>query len=60
MIAMNMFQAFVTVENSVLRITPVSPVIFSNRLPTTRLRLPRQPASANGATKPGFSGPFPS
>ena len=24
------------------------------------LRLPRQPVSANGATTPGFSGPFPS
>ena len=34
--------------------------IFPNRLSTTRLRLPRQPAAANGTTTPGFSGPFPS
>ena len=34
--------------------------IFPNRLSTARLRLPRQPATANGATTPGFSGPFPS
>ena len=31
-----------------------------NRLTTAGLRLPRQPVTANGATTPGFSGPFPS
>ena len=34
--------------------------MFPDRLSTTRLRLPRQPAAANGATTPGFSVPFPS
>ena len=34
--------------------------IFPNRLTTARLRLPRQPATANGAPTPGFSFPFPS
>ena len=33
---------------------------FPNRLTTARMRLPRQPPTANGATTPGFSGPFPS
>ena len=76
-IAMDMFQAFVTVEekeNPVLRISPVQPSTksddrrrrgqgrrsnFPNRLTTARLRLPRQPATANGATTTGFLGPFP-
>ena len=33
--------------------------IFPNRLTTAGLRLPRQPATANGATTPGISGPLP-
>ena len=33
---------------------------FPNRPTTAGLRLPRQPVTANGATTPGFSGPFPS
>ena len=32
---------------------------FPNRLTTARMRLPRQSATANGATTPGSSGPFP-
>ena len=77
-IVIDMFQAFVTVEekeNRVLRISPAQHStasddcrqrkqgrrsIFPDRLSTTRLRLPRQPAAANGATTPGFLVPFPS
>ena len=33
---------------------------YATRPNVSYLRLPRQPASANGATTPGFSGPFPS
>ena len=32
---------------------------FPNRLTTARMRLPRQSATASGATTPGSSGPFP-
>ena len=62
-------------RNLTLRISPVQPSTnsddrkrrgqgrrwnFPNRLTAARLRLPRQPATANGAPTPGFSFPFPS